>query len=103
MTTSAEVRSRLLDALRLDLVGPRPGDTAHDAYVEEILPVLIVNGAHVVDVASHDALRPHGCRNYDERNCKQNDRENVPRGTRVLGQHPTLSYLNELEEYNIRC
>ena len=26
MTTSADVRARLVDALRLDLVGPEPGD-----------------------------------------------------------------------------
>ena len=35
MTTSAEVRSHLMDALRLDLVGPTPEDQAH---AEEILP-----------------------------------------------------------------
>ena len=39
MTDSATVRSRLLDTLRLDLIGPRPEDPSHDAYREEILPV----------------------------------------------------------------
>ena len=39
MNDSAAVRSRILDALRLDLVGPRPGETGHDAYAEEVLPV----------------------------------------------------------------
>ena len=39
MNDSATVRSRILDALRLDLVGPRPGEPAHDAYTEEVLPV----------------------------------------------------------------
>jgi hypothetical protein len=35
----ASVRGRLLNALRLDLIGPRPGDVAHVAYAEEILPL----------------------------------------------------------------
>ena len=39
MNDAAAVRSRLLDALRLDLVGPRPGEPGHDAYTEEVLPV----------------------------------------------------------------
>ncbi|GFE72089.1 hypothetical protein [Chroococcus sp. FPU101] len=34
MTTSAEVRSHLIEALHLDLVGPSPDDIAHQ---EEIL------------------------------------------------------------------
>ncbi|WP_242028557.1 hypothetical protein [Pseudanabaena sp. FACHB-2040] len=34
MTTSAEIRSTLVEALQLDLVGPTPGDTEH---AEEIL------------------------------------------------------------------
>lgn len=33
------MRSRLIDALRLDLVGPRPGQPAHAAYEEELLPI----------------------------------------------------------------
>ncbi len=39
MSDAAAVRSRLLDALRLDLVGPRPDEAGHDAYTEEVLPV----------------------------------------------------------------
>ncbi len=39
MNDAAAVQSRILDALRLDLVGPRPGEPGHDAYTEEILPV----------------------------------------------------------------
>ena len=35
---AAAVRSSMLDALRLDIVGPRPGDLRHDPYVEEVLP-----------------------------------------------------------------
>ena len=34
---SAAVRNRMLDALRLDLVGPRPGDARHREYENEIL------------------------------------------------------------------
>ena len=34
MKTSAEIRSILVDALQIDLVGPKPGDTA---YAEEVL------------------------------------------------------------------
>lgn len=34
-----EVRAQLIDALRLDLVGPRAGDSGHDAYAEEVLPI----------------------------------------------------------------
>jgi hypothetical protein len=37
-STSAEVRARIIDALRLDLVGPRPGDARHAQYQCEILP-----------------------------------------------------------------
>ncbi len=36
--TAAAARSRILDALRLDLVGPRPGKPSHAAYGEEVLP-----------------------------------------------------------------
>ncbi|MDP2958680.1 MAG: hypothetical protein Q8N53_19805, partial [Longimicrobiales bacterium] len=39
MTTAADVRAQLLDALRLDLVGPAPEDPAHERYQEEQLPV----------------------------------------------------------------
>ena len=39
MTTSAEVRSQLIDALRLDLVGPQPGNPAHLQYEGEVLPI----------------------------------------------------------------
>ena len=34
-----DVRARLMDALRLDLVGPRPDHPAHAAYEEEVLPI----------------------------------------------------------------
>ena len=30
MNDAAAVRGRILDALRLDLVGPRPGESGHD-------------------------------------------------------------------------
>ena len=36
---SAVVRNRILDTLRLDLVGPRPDEPGHDTYTEEVLPV----------------------------------------------------------------
>ena len=39
MNDSAAVRNSILDALRLDLVGPRPGEPGHDAYTAEVLPV----------------------------------------------------------------
>jgi hypothetical protein len=39
MTTSAEVRSQLMDTLRLDLVGPRPGTDDHARYQHEVLPI----------------------------------------------------------------
>ena len=39
MTDAAAARDRILDALRLDLVGPRPGERGHAAYTAEILPV----------------------------------------------------------------
>ena len=39
MSDSAAIRSRILDALRLDLGGPRPGEPGRDAYAEEVLPV----------------------------------------------------------------
>ena len=39
MNGSAAVRNRILDALRLDLVGPRPGEPRDDAYIAEVLPV----------------------------------------------------------------
>ena len=49
---SAPVRGRILDALRLDLVGPRPGEPGHDAYTEEVLPVgaiILALGADLHD------------------------------------------------------
>ena len=39
MTTSADVRSQLIDTLRLDLVGPRPGHPDHLQYQAEELPI----------------------------------------------------------------
>ncbi len=39
MTTSAQVRTQLLDALRLDLFGPRPDEPGHARYWEEVLPI----------------------------------------------------------------
>ncbi len=39
MTTSAQVRTQLIDALRLDLVGPRPTELGHAQYRDEILPI----------------------------------------------------------------
>lgn len=38
MNDAATVRSRILDALHLDLVGPSPGEPAHAVYAEEVLP-----------------------------------------------------------------
>ncbi|MCZ6691783.1 MAG: DISARM system helicase DrmA [Planctomycetota bacterium] len=43
MNDAAAVRSRILNALRLDLVGPRPGEPDHDAYAEEVLPLAPSN------------------------------------------------------------
>ena len=43
MNDAAAVRIRILDALRLDLVGPRPGEPDHDAYTDEVLPVAPSN------------------------------------------------------------
>lgn len=37
--TPNDVRAQLIDALRLDLVGPRPGHSPHDAYAQEALPI----------------------------------------------------------------
>lgn len=39
MTTSKDVRSQLIDALQLDLVGPRTGHPPHARYAEEVLPI----------------------------------------------------------------
>ena len=39
MNDAAAVRNRILDALRLDLVGPRPGEPGDAAYTAEVLPV----------------------------------------------------------------
>lgn len=39
MTTSKDIRDDFIDALRLDLVGPRPGHGPHAEYAEEVLPI----------------------------------------------------------------
>jgi hypothetical protein len=39
MTTAKNIRSQLIDALRLDLVGPRPSHAAHATYADEVLPL----------------------------------------------------------------
>jgi hypothetical protein len=39
MSPAAQVRAHLVDALRLDLVGPRPGHPPHADYAEELLPI----------------------------------------------------------------
>lgn len=36
---SADIRAQLLDTLRLDIIGPRPGFLPHAAYTEELLPI----------------------------------------------------------------
>jgi hypothetical protein len=36
--TSAQVRDRLVEAMRLDLIGPQPGNFRDDLYSEELLP-----------------------------------------------------------------
>lgn len=38
-STSRDVRAQLIDALELDLVGPRGGHAPHATYAEEVLPV----------------------------------------------------------------
>lgn len=37
--TSNDVRAQLIDALQLDLIGPRTGYAAHARYAEEVLPI----------------------------------------------------------------
>ena len=39
MNDAAGVRNRILDALHLDLVGPRHGEPDDAAYTAEVLPV----------------------------------------------------------------
>ncbi|MDX9723259.1 MAG: DISARM system helicase DrmA [Myxococcota bacterium] len=39
MSSSNDVRAHLIDALRLDLIGPRPAHPPHAAYAEETLPI----------------------------------------------------------------
>jgi hypothetical protein len=39
MSTPAHVRTDILDALELDLVGPRSGHAPHARYAEEALPI----------------------------------------------------------------
>jgi len=39
VTTPKDVRIQLIDALRLDLVGPRTGHAPHAHYAEEVLPI----------------------------------------------------------------
>ena len=37
--SSSDVRTQILDALRLDLIGPRPSEVGHGSYTGEMLPV----------------------------------------------------------------
>jgi hypothetical protein len=39
MTTAKDVRTQLMDALQLDLIGPRSGHESHARYAEEVLPI----------------------------------------------------------------
>jgi len=39
MTTPQDVRTQLIDALELDLIGPRAGHAPHARYVQEVLPI----------------------------------------------------------------
>ena len=39
MTTAKDVRTQLIDALQLDLIGPRAGHAAHARYADEVLPL----------------------------------------------------------------
>jgi hypothetical protein len=59
MTTANDVRTSLVDALELDLIGPRPGYAPHAAYADEVLPIapskwylaglLVPFGGEVID------------------------------------------------------
>lgn len=39
MTTAKDVRAQLIDALQLDLIGPRTGHPPHARYAHEVLPI----------------------------------------------------------------
>lgn len=39
MTTSRDVRAQLIEALELDLIGPRTGHLPRARYAEEVLPI----------------------------------------------------------------
>jgi hypothetical protein len=39
VTTAKDVRSQLIDALQLDLIGPRTAYSSHARYAEEVLPI----------------------------------------------------------------
>jgi hypothetical protein len=39
VTTARDVRAQLVEALELDLVGPRTGHPPHAQYAEEVLPI----------------------------------------------------------------
>jgi hypothetical protein len=54
--TSDDVRARLLDALRLDLVGPLPDDVA---YAEEVLPTRLGERELTSPARAGSMARPH--------------------------------------------
>lgn len=39
VTTAKDVRAQLIDALQLDLIGPRTGHPPHARYAHEVLPI----------------------------------------------------------------
>lgn len=39
MTTAKDVRAQLIEALQLDLIGPRGGQPTDARYAEEVLPI----------------------------------------------------------------
>ena len=79
MNTSEEVRERLIDALRLDLVGPRPDLAEHEAYAQEILPTapsiwyltgfLVPYGADFerrVEPGGGESVEEHGAQGFGD-------------------------------------
>ncbi len=71
MTTAKDVRAQLIDALRLDLIGPRSGEASGGRYAEERLPIApskwYLTGFLVpFETSSDDRGDPDGAETLDE-------------------------------------
>jgi phosphatidylserine/phosphatidylglycerophosphate/cardiolipin synthase-like enzyme len=66
VTSSSDVRAQLIDALQLDLIGPRTDHPPHARYAKEVLPIANIHRRHQDQTASLVLVRELATRIRDQ-------------------------------------